>query len=195
MVQATRKQLFSLFIGTGRCLELRNMDLQLDVASDLISRMKNGEDVYSSLINLGAEVKEGVERKMPKSNTVSKKPYFQDIYDKADKAGREAVEQADIRPMVVNAHTNVLDDTSTIKESYYVADGPCGFASIEFPANTSWARWCKKNNIGNKHTGTGYYIWVSEYNQSLQKKEKYASAFAKVLNGYGIKAYSSSRMD
>jgi hypothetical protein len=36
---------------------------------------------------------------------------------------------------------------------------------------------------------------VRDFNQSLQKKEAYAYAFAKVLNQAGINAHVESRMD
>ena len=195
MVDATKKQLFALYLGTGKCLELRNMCLSLEEASGLISRMKKGEDVTTDLLNLGAETKSPVKRKVDKKGTFPVPIDFAAIYEAADKAGKEAVSKATIKPMVVSAHANMMDDNSDVVESYFVADGPCGFASINFPANTSWARWCKKNNIGSKRIGTGYYIWVSDYNQSMQKKETYARAFSKVLNDNNIKSYYTSQMD
>lgn len=76
-------------------------------------------------------------------------------------------------------------------------DGPCGFAWISIhPGSSSFARWLVKHNRARKSYGeTGVRIWVSEGNQSMQKKEAYAVAFAKVLQSYGITAYAGSRLD
>ena len=54
----------------------------------------------------------------------------------------------------------------------------------------------KKEGIGKTDSFEGgYMIWISAYNQSLQKKEAYAVAFAEVLSKNGIRAYAMSRMD
>ncbi len=81
-------------------------------------------------------------------------------------------------------------------KSWYVADGVCGFAWIKIrPANSSFALWAKKAGIAKPAYGGGLQIWVSGYGQSMQKKEAYAAAYAKVLSEAGIKAHSESRMD
>lgn len=36
---------------------------------------------------------------------------------------------------------------------------------------------------------------VGQFNQSMEKKEKFARAFAKVLTDADVKAYAQSRMD
>lgn len=113
----------------------------------------------------------------------------QELYTQADAAGRAAVQSAAIRPMIVT-------DERTGKQ-WYEGDGVCGFAWIKIrPARGKFVNWCKKNNIGRTDSFEGgYMIWVSDYNQSMQKKETYARAFAKVLQDNGIKAYGMSRMD
>jgi hypothetical protein len=113
----------------------------------------------------------------------------QDLYTQASAAGHEAVKAAAVKPMIVTDEARNLQ--------YFVEDGVCGFAWVKIrPARGAFINWCKKNNIGrvDSYEG-GYRIWISEYNQSMGKKEAYARAFAKVLQDNGIKAYAMSRMD
>lgn len=119
------------------------------------------------------------------------------LFSQADAAGRAAVANMQVRPMVVTQHANPLDDSSAPVRQYYVEDGVCGFAWIKIrPARGEFVKWLKKNNIGKTDSFEGgYMIWISDYNQSMQKKETYARAFAKVLADNGIRAYSMSRMD
>jgi hypothetical protein len=113
---------------------------------------------------------------------------FQDIIDKADKAGKDAVNKLQVNPMVV-------ENTQTGKQ-WFVADGACGFAWVSIhPATSSFARWLKKQGIGSKAYSGGLQIWIHDYNQSIQKKSEYASAYAEVLRDSGYKAYSGSRLD
>ena len=113
---------------------------------------------------------------------------FQDIINKADKAGKEAVNELNVMPMVV-------ENKETGKQ-WFVEDGACGFAWVSLhPATSSFARWIKKQGIGSKGYGSGLKIWIDDYNQSVQKKETYARAYAEVLRDSGYKAYSGSRLD
>lgn len=119
---------------------------------------------------------------------------FREIYIAAHEAGMAAVEKAQVAPMIVQAHANPMDDNSPVVKSYFVEDGVCGFASV-IVKNIKFANFLKKNNIGRKNWSTGYAINVSAFNQSLQKKEAYAYAFASVLKSNDIDAYVDSRMD
>lgn len=113
----------------------------------------------------------------------------QELYSQADAAGRAAVANMQVRPMIVTDEGN--------RKQYFVEDGACGFAWVKIrPARGAFVKWLKENRIGrvDSYEG-GYMIWVSDYNQSMQKKETYARAFAKVLEQNGIKAYGMSRMD
>lgn len=111
---------------------------------------------------------------------------FRALLDNAHQAGLAAVASKEVEPMVVTDGTR----------SYYIPDGPCGFAWISFPANTPFGRYCKKVGIASRHYPSGLCIWVSLFNQSMQKKEIYAFAFARVLQDAGIvKCYAGSRMD
>ncbi len=114
---------------------------------------------------------------------------LQEIYMQAVNAGLKAVSELEVQPMVV------IDEDR--KFSYFVSDGACGFAWIQIkPANSKFVKYLKEQGIGRKSIyEAGYRIGVSEFNQSLQKKEAYANAFAEVLQKHGINAVSNSRMD
>ena len=120
----------------------------------------------------------------------------QTIYSQADYKGNVAVQMATVAPMVVQQRENPLNDGSRLVREYFVADGVCGFASINVkPANSKFAKYLVANGLGRKAYGGGVSISVHQFNQSLQKKEAYAHAFAKVLRDNGINAWSESRMD
>ena len=122
---------------------------------------------------------------------------FNSIYWEAVKAGKEAAEKCMPNPMVVQEHENMLDDNSPVKKSYFVADGVCGFAWIKIsPANCAFANWVRKNGFGSTDPyAGGLTIWVSDYGQSMQRKEAYAGAFVDVLQKNKIMACAMSRMD
>lgn len=119
------------------------------------------------------------------------------IYAKADAAGKAAVEKLHVVPMIVGHAKNFFgNDIDYSKQTYYVEDGVCGFAWVTVkPANSKFAKFLKASGLGRKGVYGGMSMWIRDYNQSLQKKEAYAHAFARVLNENGINAYSESRMD
>jgi len=138
---------------------------------------------------------------------------FQILLNNARIAGLEAVEKLiksnGVVPMVVSQHASPLDDSSPVQKSWFVPDGPCGFAWIKIkPGNSPFANWLKKQTKdkgrrqfteillpeGPAYSG-GVDVWVSGFDQSVQKKETYAAAFAGVLHAAGIYAYSQSRLD
>lgn len=189
---STYKQNMLILSKTGVKVYDR-VNLSVDEASGYISRILNGEVdmVRQELVSRGGEIVS-----KPKVNKD-----WQKVYDKAHNSGMEAARNCVPTPMVVSSHSNPLDDSSPVVESYYVPQGPCGFAQINFKGNTGFARWAKKENLCDKSYSGGYYIWVGgqleEFSgtQSMEIKEAYARAFAKVLNENGVKAYSSSRLD
>lgn len=168
---ATPKQLWALFCGTG--LNTKGMCITVRQASNLIGDMKAGIDIADELRSLGA------------TGEVKKKVDFQSIYNEAHEAGMKAGNGFNCQPMTVTGHGN----------TYFVPDGVCGFAEIRFPGNTAWGRWAKKAGVAQKSYNGGNYIWVSEFGQSMQRKEAYARAFVEVLKKHNIEAYSTSRMD
>ena len=122
----------------------------------------------------------------------------QEIYSEAHSAGMAAGHGCTPTPMVVGQPTTPLgNDIDYSKETYYVADGLCGFAWINIkPARGKFVKFLKDNNIGRKDSYYGgWTIWVSGFGQSVTRKENYARAFAKVLGDNGITAYSMSRLD
>jgi hypothetical protein len=120
----------------------------------------------------------------------------QTIYQQAHYNGNVAVEMASVTPMVVQQRENPLNDSSKVVREYFVNDGVCGFASVTVkPANSKFAKYLVANGLGRKGYGGGVCMSIRDFNQSLQKKEAYAYAFASVLNEHGIKAYVESRID
>jgi hypothetical protein len=118
------------------------------------------------------------------------------IYHQAHNAGNVAVSTATITPMVVQQKANPLNDSSDTVQEWYVDDGVCGFASVNIkPANSKFAKFLVANGLARKSYLGGVSMSVRDFNQSLQKKEAYAYAFAKVLRDNGINAWSESRMD
>jgi hypothetical protein len=126
------------------------------------------------------------------------------IFREADVAGNAAVEKLEVAPMIVGQETSLFSNKIDYsKQTYYVADGVCGFAWVDvYPANKGNTKAGKeerkllerfgfrKNDYEKTHQ-----LWVSAYNQSMQKKESYARAFAEVLRANGFKAYAGSRLD
>lgn len=190
MDKMTSQQSWALFCQTG--YDLRQCEISKEQASSFIQRSRDGEDIGGELESLG-----GILKRKRKPNLIKN---FKELYEKADKEGRQAVEELvrsnQIRPMVVQQHANPLDDNSAVIQQWVVPDGPCGFSNIIVkPGTSSFAKWLKKEGLADKSYYGGVSIWVGEYNQSYQKKDCYARAFAKVLNEAGITAYVNSRLD
>jgi hypothetical protein len=129
---------------------------------------------------------------------------FTAICEKADAVGKSAVEKLQVVPMIVGQETSLFSNQiDYTKPTYYVEDGVCGFAWVDiYPVHKGNTRLGKEERKvleaagfrKNDYTKT-YQRWISAYNQSMQKKETYAAAFAKVLRENGMKAYSGSRLD
>jgi hypothetical protein len=115
---------------------------------------------------------------------------FGSLYETAHAAGMAAGYGSTPTPMVVTG--GVPGEKA---ESWYVSEGACGFAWVTIKGTTPFARWAKAAKKVSKAYPTGYWFWVSEFGQSVDRKEKYARAFAKVLNEHGITAYADSRLD
>jgi hypothetical protein len=128
---------------------------------------------------------------------------FTEICENADMAGRKAVKELNVIPMVIGQETYFGSGVIDPSTREYVSDGPCGFAWVlVFPANKGNTRLGKEERRVLESAGfrkndyeKSYQLWISDFNQSMQKKEAYARAFAEVLRENGIRAYSGSRMD
>lgn len=119
-----------------------------------------------------------------------------ELFKKADAAGRTAATTVVPTPMTVVRHANVLDDASPVAQRWVVPDGVCGFAWVTIrPGTSAAARYAKAALGARKGYHGGMEIWVSDYSQSMTRKEAYARAFANVLTAAGVTAYAGSRMD
>jgi hypothetical protein len=113
---------------------------------------------------------------------------FPRMFELAHKAGMLAVAGLTVEPMTV-----MNSDTG---QRWFIEDGVCGFAWVTIrPANCAFAKWMKKVHGCHLAYGGGMQYWISDFNQSMQKKEAYADAFAHVLNEFDIHAYAASRID
>lgn len=121
-----------------------------------------------------------------KAERVNRYAKYQEIIKEAYKAGIEAGKNARPIPMYV------IDQGIPIDR---IDDGACGFAWIAFPGNTSFGKWAKKQGLARSHYPSGLCVWVSEFGQSVDRKEAFAGAYAKVLKNNGIDAYAGSRLD
>lgn len=111
---------------------------------------------------------------------------YQKIYEDAHKSGIEAVKKASIVPMTVMSGS----------QKWFIEDGVCGFAWVKvMPANSKFARFLVQKGVAKKAYDGGVNMWIGDFNQSLQKKEVYARAFANVLKKHGVNAYADSRID
>jgi len=124
---------------------------------------------------------------------------FEYIYAEARAAGLAAGKAAVPPVMVVQERASALDDESPVKKEWTVPEGPCGFAWVNVrPGNSKFANWLKKNGLARSDSyAGGVTIWVSEFGQSMVRKEAYARALAESLRGsLGMdRIYADSRMD
>jgi hypothetical protein len=112
---------------------------------------------------------------------------IRDLITEAECAGSLAMVTHTPKPMtVVNG-----------REQYFVSEGACGFAWVKvYGVKLS-------TKIGKEFTACGFrksyeggiQYWVSGGGQSIERKEAFAHAFAKVLTDNGFTAYANSRMD
>jgi len=120
-----------------------------------------------------------------------------EIVRHAKEVGAEAVRNLHVVPMTVVEADVLTGRPKPGGARYVVDDGVCGFASINVKPGTSrFARYLVESGLASRDHFRGGVTWyISDFNQSLQRKEAFAFAAASVLRGYGIKAYASSRMD
>ena len=123
------------------------------------------------------------------------------LYKAAKEAGYAAGRAAVPVPMVVGSPKSFLgSDLDPNKPMYYVPDGACGFAWVKVsPGNSKFANWLKKRGYARPAYGGGVDIWISDYNQSVARKEAHAYAMARVLSeglaDERVRIYAGSRLD
>lgn len=125
---------------------------------------------------------------------------FEAAFEKAVEAGKAAGLAKVPQPMMVSEHANPLNDASPVKRAWLVESGVCGFAWVSVsPGNSSFAKWLVKSKLARKSYYGGVEISVSDFGQSMERKEACASAMAEVLKAElgsnSLRIYSNSRMD
>jgi hypothetical protein len=119
-----------------------------------------------------------------------------DLHENAHRAGMAAGEAHRPATMIVQRHANMMDDSSPVVEQWVESEGVCGFAWVTVhPGNSSFAIWLKGHTNARTSYQGGVQLWVHEFGQSMERKQAYAQAYAKVVRDAGIKAYSNYRMD
>lgn len=106
--------------------------------------------------------------------------------------------------------TNILEITNIVTEAFeaarlaeleyveqYGEPMYCGFAWVNMPANTKFAKVLQGLGYATKSYSTGIDVWNPgrSATQSLDVKECGARAFVNVLNKYNLKANVQSRAD
>lgn len=97
-----------------------------------------------------------------------------------------------------NIATNEAKKAFDEKVAKYGNDyGACGFAWVNIkPGNSRFAKWLKANKYARSDDYCGgVTIWISVGGQSIDLKETYAIAMAKVFKDAGFNAYAASRLD
>lgn len=128
---------------------------------------------------------------------------FRKLWLAAHSAGLQAAAACVPTPMVVQQHANQLDDGSPVVKEWYVPQGVCGFAWVTLhPATSSLAHWLKATVVRSDHHSDwrrayqgGLQMWVHLGGQSMEIKQAYAGAFAKVFREAGYDCWPGSRMD
>lgn len=202
MTPMTPKQGFALFCLTK--LDVRPLKLTIEEAGKYIAKAKSSgadrEELKAALRDTFQDLAAGnairpINVSAPATPEVAP-PSWEDIYNTADQAGRQAAEAHKPTPMVVQQHASPLNDNSPVVQSWVVDGGVCGFAWVHLSkANTSFANWCRRKKLGHKSYYGGWDISCGAYGQSMEKKEKYCAAFANELSRHRISCYMESRMD
>lgn len=112
---------------------------------------------------------------------------FPSVFIRAQEMGRIAHAAAAPTPMTVTDG----------RQSWYVADGACGFAWVKVygvKLNTKLGKVMAAHGFKKSYSG-GIDFWISTPDQSVARKEAYARAFADVLRENGLDAYMDSRLD
>jgi hypothetical protein len=122
-----------------------------------------------------------------KNERAARYAQFQELFNRAWEDGMRAA--ARTVPPVMNVYQgDVLVAVET--------EGPCGFAWVHVRgAGSSFGRWLTKENLARKAYGGGLDVWISDYGQSMARKEAHARAMAETLRAGGIDCYSGHRMD
>lgn len=188
---ASSGQTWALKCAVG--LDCRNAGLSYDEAADILDRL-GAPETFDAALN---ELQERGATGTPKLPKAIREANHKRLFDNAWAAGVAAAEACTPTPMIVVERENPLDDNSPVKHQYApVTAGVCGFAWVTvFPGNSSFARWLASSGRGRKAYKGGMEIWISDYDQSYERKTAHAAAMAQAFRDAGIKAYSGGRLD
>lgn len=117
------------------------------------------------------------------------------LWNDAYAAGLKAGNECNPKPMGIGLAKGLFSNEIVPGTLSIVPEGVCGFAWVKIKGTTPFARWAKKTGIAHPHCYGGYEIWCRDFGQSMQRKEAWAGAVAKVLTENGIEAFADSRMD
>ena len=187
---ATSRQTFALFCATGH--DWRKTPVDFDTASLMLSKVMGLKNKPSALAICKALASGETPDNVIEFPTAPKAPArlsMAQIYDLADKAGKDAAAKCTPVPMAVTTEQGRL--------IVWVNGGVCGFAWVKIrPAMGEFVSYCKRKKLGstNDYCG-GFDIWISAYGQSMELKSAYAAGFANELRSHGIAASAHSRID
>ena len=75
--------------------------------------------------------------------------------------------------------------------TYWVEGGVCGFARVEVrPRTSAWAKWLLQTGWRSSDYFKCVTLNISEFGQSMQRKEAFAQAFVRYLTGLGYPGVS-----
>jgi hypothetical protein len=125
---------------------------------------------------------------------------FKALMVEAREAALAAGQAVEIAKSIVGTAIGLSDEIDFTKPVYLDTAGVCGFAWVDVrPATCSFARWLVKNGLASKAYSGGVRIRISEFGQSLERKEAAAQAMAGVLTASpllaGVRIHAGSRMD
>jgi hypothetical protein len=124
---------------------------------------------------------------------------YSQIHNECHAAGMAAGINCRPMPMLVGEGTSLFsNEIDYNRPTYFVESGACGFAWVTiYPGNSKLANAYKKLGLARKAYGGGVQVWVSEFGQSVERKEAYAVAYARKLQELTgeTRIYPGSRLD
>lgn len=111
---------------------------------------------------------------------------YSHIFAEATGAALSAAASCAPRPMMV------VGD----KGAYYDPDGAVGYAYVGIDGRSGFARWIKKNGLGDRvYGGHGLSIYADIKSSSIARRIAWCNAFSRILAGYGIDSWVVSHLD
>jgi len=141
-------------------------------ATDNCASNATGKSKYCDLHKKEARARFKMMLSEQSSEKLKRETAFYEALHDAHDAGAKAGQEARPNPMIVKGY-----------EDQPVMDGVCGFAYITVkPGNCRLANYMKKNGFGNYWSyDKAVVVSISYFNQSMERKERYAEAYSKLL--------------